>query len=137
MAVPLRKGRLNLAALIALFGLFFQALLPLAQVIPPVNNGNNLTGQIVICSAFGTKIIDTATGAEVPDDQEDPGRQSDSSECVICLVFAAGDNALANACEIDALELSGRLVAFQVSPQETPKVRFQNGAHGARAPPVV
>lgn len=133
---PLRKRRVNLVALVALLGLFFQALMPLAQAIPLGNYDDGLTGRIVICSAYGIKTIDLATGIEVPDDEESPGRQSGSGECVVCLSFAIGDNALSNACEAAHPQISGQSVAFRFFPQDIPHFRYQNGIQGARAPPA-
>lgn len=122
--------RISLVGLAALFGLLFQALIPLVQTIP---NGESLAGRIVICSAYGLKTIDIATGAEVPDGEDAPG---DSTECIICLANAIGINALSNACEVEYLQVSGQPVVLALSPLNVFHLWHLTNAHGARAPPT-
>ena len=133
---PFNKQQVKLTALVALFGLLFQAFVPLVQALPLANSDDGLTGHIVICSAFGIKTIDAATGIEIPDSEEDPDGQNGTRECVVCLASTIGDSALSNACEAVYSQLSGKLVALGFSNKDTFYFQLQYGAHGARAPPA-
>ena len=137
---PFRTIRVNLTALIALFvavfGIFFQTLVPLAQTIPTYGEDGSLSGRIVICSGFGTKTIDLATGLEVPNDPENPGLPSGSVECLICLSAAIGGNAVNNTFATEPSQRSCQSVAYWVFPQDVHHSELQSGAHGVRAPPV-
>ncbi|MCK5643175.1 MAG: hypothetical protein KAJ19_20365 [Gammaproteobacteria bacterium] len=131
----MKTKRISLVALVALFGLLFQALIPLAQTIPHTNSGENLAGRLVICTAFGTKTIDVATGAEVPGDAPSPEAPVESGECLICLISAIADSALINTCETQYLQFAGLSVTFPLSPQGIAHIRREVDTNGARAPP--
>ncbi len=121
----LKKGLIALT----LFGFLFQTLIPLAQTIPHTNNGERL----VICTAFGTKTIDIATGAEIPDDENSP---DDTTEYVICLAKTISINMVAIAGATEQHQSSFQSLAFPLSPRNTFHLQHLTDAHGARAPPT-
>ncbi len=118
---------------LALFGFLFQTFIPLAQTIPHTNNGTNLAGRLVICTAFGTKTIDIETGEEIPDDEDTP---DDTTEYVICLAKTIGINVVAIAGAPKQHQTSLQSLAFPLSPRSTFHLQHLTDAHGARAPPA-
>ncbi len=125
----LKKGLVALA----LFGFLFQTLIPLAQTIPHTNSGKNLAGLLVICTAFGTKTIDIATGAEIPDDEDIP---EDSTESVICLAKTIVINTLITVRTAERLQSPVRFIKPPLSSLNTFHSPHLTDAHGARAPPA-
>lgn len=64
----------------ALFALIFQALIPAAQAIPVSRNSGGGFDSLVICTAWGVKVLQMTTGKEAPVKQTTP------EKCPVCSV---------------------------------------------------
>ena len=65
---------------LALFALVFQALVPFAQAIPMDRDGDSGFDSLVICTAWGVKVLQLTTG------EEPPVQQTDEQKCPVCSV---------------------------------------------------
>lgn len=129
------KERTRRAALIALLGMFFQAIIPLAQAVPLDRNDDDLFDRLVICTYYGFKVINIATGAEIPQGDDESDGPVTGNPCLVCLAYAIGKIAL------------GGVWAVENAPPFTPSIRIPSlnqlqpqhlanaGGRGARAPP--
>ncbi len=64
----------------ALFALIFQALIPAAQAIPVSRSSGGGFDSLVICTAWGVKVLQLTTGEEAPVKQTAP------EDCPVCSV---------------------------------------------------
>ena len=82
------KGRMKLfrerfrdwAMGLALFALIFQALIPFAQAIPVDRDGEGGFDSLIICTAWGVKVLQLTTGEEAP------VKQTSEQKCPVCSV---------------------------------------------------
>ncbi len=65
---------------LALFALIFQALIPFAQAIPVDRDGEGGFDSLVICTAWGVKVLQLTTG------EESPVKQTSEQKCPVCSV---------------------------------------------------
>ncbi len=64
----------------ALFALIFQALIPAAQAIPVGRNSDGGFDSLVICTAWGVKVLQLTTG------KKPPVKQTSADKCPVCSV---------------------------------------------------
>ena len=64
----------------ALFALIFQALILAAQAIPVGRNSNGSFDSLVICTAWGVKVLQLTTG------EKPPVEQTSEDKCPVCSV---------------------------------------------------
>ncbi len=126
----LRTKGTRWAVTLALFGLFMQAFMPLAQAIT-FQDDDGLPRRVLICTLYGTKLIDTSTGKAVPDNG------SSRNTCPVCLAFSIGAASLGGAVELSVL-LSFEAVPCEIAVVSTELVtQFDDGHYTARAPPSI
>ncbi len=65
---------------LALFALIFQALIPFAQAIPVDRDGEGGFDSLIICTAWGVKVLQLTTGEEAP------VKQTSEQKCPVCSV---------------------------------------------------
>ena len=65
---------------LALFALIFQALIPFAQAVPVDRDGDSGFDSLIICTAWGVKVLQLTTG------EEPPVKQTSEQECPVCSV---------------------------------------------------
>ncbi len=70
----------DLALGLALFALIFQALIPAAQAIPVDRDREGGFDSLVICTAWGVKVLQLTTG------KESPVKQTKPADCPVCSV---------------------------------------------------
>ncbi len=70
----------NWALGLALFALIFQALIPFAQAIPLDRDGDSGFDSLIICTAWGIKVLQLTTGKETP------VKQTSEQNCPVCSV---------------------------------------------------
>ena len=75
-----RERLRDLALGLALFALIFQALIPFAQAIPVDRDGDSGFDSLVICTAWGVKVLQLTTGKEAP------VKQTSEQKCPVCSV---------------------------------------------------
>jgi len=75
-----RERLRDLALGLALFALIFQALIPFAQAIPVDRDGDSGFDSLVICTAWGVKVLQLTTGKEAP------VKQTSEQNCPVCSV---------------------------------------------------
>ena len=74
------RGKLRLAGLlVALYAMVFQALIPFAQGIP-VEREDGGFDSLIICTAWGTKLLQLSTS------EETPVKQTGELKCPVCSV---------------------------------------------------
>jgi len=67
---------------LALFALIFQALIPFAQAIPVDRDGDSGFDSLIICTAWGIKVLQLTTGEEAP------VKQTTEQNCPVCSVHS-------------------------------------------------
>jgi len=116
---------------LALFGLFMQIFIPLAQAISIGDDEDGFPSRMVICTLYGTKVIDVVTGQEFLD--------SDSSRetCPVCVVFSIGTKSLASTQEF-SISVPVRTSLNAVTPLEAVlSTQSSSSDYAARAPPAL
>jgi hypothetical protein len=118
------------ALALSLFAIVFQALVPLAQAIPVDRDSDSPFDSLVICTAWGLKVIKLTTGEEAPVDETTPDK------CPVCSVVSLNV----------ALTSSGAIVVphedyfrKKLLPRSFSEVPFLFIVHNAaiRAPPAL
>ncbi len=66
----------------ALFALIFQALIPAAQAIPLNRNTGGAFDSLIICTAWGAKVLQLTTG------EKSPVKETTPEKCPVCSVHA-------------------------------------------------
>lgn len=131
------RKRAKLPVLFALFSLFLQIFIPFAQAVTFDGSREGFPDRFLICTVYGLELFDSRTGKTIPEDPEAPGSQSGTEYCPVCLAYAIGGNALANAAWIDIPRRLAQSVPAPVHDQTNLTPQLQIGAHGARAPPAL
>jgi hypothetical protein len=65
---------------LALFAMLLQALIPAAQALPLDRDGDSGFDALIICTAWGIKVLQLTTGEEAP------VKQTSAVECPVCSV---------------------------------------------------
>ena len=127
----LRAEGTRWAVTLALFGLFMQIFIPLAQAVSIGENEDGFPSRMVICTLYGAQVVDLVTGEEVPD--SDSGRET----CPVCVAFSIGDTSLSG-----VPDFSVPAPVYVPSPTVTPleavlATQSSSNHYTARAPPVL
>ena len=75
-----REKLRDLALGMALFAIILQALIPAAQAIPLNRNNGGGFDSLIICTAWGVKVLEVTTGQKAPVTQTSP------EKCPVCSV---------------------------------------------------
>ena len=85
-----RRGLSKWGALFAFFALYLQFVLPVGYAIAASNSiDQDLPGKAIVCSYYGVKYIDLATGEEIVVSAEEVG-----AKCPICISIDLGSSTL-------------------------------------------
>lgn len=124
----LRTKGTRWAVTLALFGLFMQAFMPLAQAIS-FQDDDGLSRRVLICTMYGTRLIDTSTGETIPDSGDS------RNTCPVCLAFSIGATSLGGNVELPVLLSFGALTCRGAAVATVLVKQFDDGHFTARAPP--
>ena len=124
----LRTKGTRWAVTLALFGLFMQAFMPLAQAIS-IKDDDGLPRRMLICTLYGTKLIDTSTGKAVPDSG------NSRNTCPVCLAFSIGATSLGGDVELPVLLSFGAMTCRRAAVATMLVKQSDDGHYTARAPP--
>ena len=125
----LRTERARWALTLALFGLFMQIFVPLAQAISIGDSEDGFPNRMVICTLYGVKVIDITTGKNVPD--SDDSRET----CPVCMTFSIGTNSLGGSVELPVPLPFGNYISNSVASETVLSSQLDDGNYAARAPP--
>ena len=125
-----RKGLSKWGALYALFALYLQFALPVGYAIAATNSiDQNLPGTAIVCSSYGVKYVDIATGEQVAVSADEVG-----AKCPICISIDLGSSVL----KPEAIGIAPSLDVLQtVLPNLTTLGSRSNlpAEYSSRAPP--
>jgi hypothetical protein len=128
----LRTNGTRWAVTLALFGLFMQIFIPLAQAISIGEEEDGFPSRMVICTLYGIKVIDIITGEEAPS-KTDSSRET----CPVCLAFSIGDTSLTGVPELST-PVPVHTSSFVVTALEAVLSTQSNfNRYAARAPPAL
>jgi hypothetical protein len=95
MLAYLRSGNNLWAVVLAVFSLYIQTLLPLAQAVAASHvEDDGFSNKVLICTGHGVKLIYDARGQEVPPEE------GGNIDCPTCMAYAIGMASLATHAEI-------------------------------------
>ncbi len=103
-----RRGLSKWGALFAFFALYLQFVLPVGYAIAASNSiDQDLPGKAIVCSYYGVKYIDLATGEEVVVSADEVG-----AKCPICISIDLGSSTLnpETGCAAPSLDVSQTLL---------------------------
>jgi hypothetical protein len=127
----LRTEGTRWAVTLALFGLFMQIFIPLAQAISIGDDEDGFPTRMVICTLYGTKVIDIITGEEVSSETD-----NGSEACPVCSAFLIGATSIAGVPEL-SLPTPAYTSSFIAAPLEAILVaKSGSSRYTARAPPL-
>ena len=128
----LRTEGTRWAVTLALFSLFMQIFMPLAQAVSIGEDEDGFPSRMVICTLYGVKVIDIVTGEEAPSDTDNSRKT-----CPVCLSYSIGDTSLTGTpgFSIPAPEYTS---ASAVLPLEAVLLaQSTSNNYAARAPPAL
>ncbi|MEJ2229170.1 MAG: hypothetical protein P8Y67_13285 [Alphaproteobacteria bacterium] len=118
------------AAVLALIALHIKILIPLGQAIPVGLDENGVPIRLVICTLYGTQVIDTKPGEGTPD------KQTSHQTCPVCMAFAFSTT-LSDYNPGALLKAPQTSVLASLLPAEVSVIsQFLPGSRTARAPPA-
>jgi hypothetical protein len=126
------RARKNVWAVgLALFSLYVQILIPMAQAIAATSGPKDgFSNRIWICTHYGFKLASSDTGEELP-----PAKGG-NADCPTCLVYAIGLASLANTSEV-TLPVPPNAEAENIVFTSTARFSFEVPSdYLTRAPPI-
>ncbi len=123
----------RLAAWAALFSMCLQVLLPLGQAVAASNRTGEalFSAPMIICTLYGVKVIDPATGEELPSDK------GGSGDYPVCPAFGIGKLSLNTAVTVELPEPPA-LTSVRLAPVDNAQAGFiLRHIHNPRAPPEI
>ena len=118
------------AVLLALFALYLQTVIPLAQGLSISISSDGSSNWTLICSKFGARLLAPQNGKGQPVEDQSGG------DCAVCMAYAIGANALNNAADIQLPEPPA-VQGLHVLPQNNQQIVLTNVRRfRSRAPPI-
>jgi hypothetical protein len=125
----LRTAGNRWAVTLALFALFIKILVPIGQAIPIGQDENGSPIPLVVCTLYGTSVLNSKTGKEAPD------KRGSQETCPVCAAFS-----ITGTLDVDIgarVNVPQTHVASLLLPAKVDVLsQFLPGSRTARAPPT-
>ena len=125
----LRTAGSRWAVRLALFALFIKILIPIGQAIPIGQDENGSPIPLVVCTLYGTDVLNSKTGKESPD------KRGSQETCPVCAAFS-----ITGTFDTDVGALidvpQNHVVSLLLPAEVNILSQFLPGSRTARAPPT-